>query len=332
MAAPIEKSYLWTTGGAGDGASTYTRADWATILQIVAGCNDGEGVGAGWGNLLAATAATNKITVDTGVAIVDGKPYICSAGGDITIPSPTAYNRIDRIVLRADWTAQTVRLTRIAGTESASPTPPAATRTRGTTFDLYLYQVTVTPAGVVTISTDEREWAMVAAAQIADGAVTGAKIASAAVTEAKIASAAVTEAKIGSGAVTNAKIGSAAVDDTKCGNRVPKFTRRLGGSATDWSVAGTTSYTPTTVLMQGGIYTGTTNAAGEVTVTFPTAFAYAPIVLVSGLSVLQTFEIISITTSAVTVRSIIHNVSGPNYHNAQVFGDVTFSWLAVGPG
>ena len=62
----------------------------------------------------------------TGAAIVDGKPHVCTVAGDVTVPaaSGAGNTRIDRIVLRASWAAQTVRLTRIAGTDAASPTAP----------------------------------------------------------------------------------------------------------------------------------------------------------------------------------------------------------------
>jgi hypothetical protein len=156
-----EVSYLWTTGGAGDGAGTYNRSDWSIITKLLAAATSWEGVCPRFLNKLAATApAVNTLRVQSGGAIVDGKPYYNSANADITIPSAgtPSYKRIDRVVLRADWTAQTVRLTRIAGTEAVSPAVPAITQTSGTTYDITLYKVEVDTSGNLTV-TDERTMA-----------------------------------------------------------------------------------------------------------------------------------------------------------------------------
>jgi hypothetical protein len=84
---------------------------------------------------------------------------------------PTGATRIDRIVLRASWAAQTVRITRIAGVENDDA--PALTQTPGTTYDIPLAQVSITTGGVITI-TDERVFCVfgtqVPAANLADGA------------------------------------------------------------------------------------------------------------------------------------------------------------------
>src|SRR5574340_169163 len=65
-----EDSFLWTTGSDGDGAATYTRADWSNVIK--AACPDGEGVTVGALNELTATVTTNLITLNTGYAVVDG--------------------------------------------------------------------------------------------------------------------------------------------------------------------------------------------------------------------------------------------------------------------
>lgn len=156
-----EKSYLWTTGGAGDGASTYTRADWSKISKILATCMGFEGVAPHWLlDLLGSVPGANTARINTGGAVVDGKPYDNDAAVDVTIPSAVGggNTRIDRIVLRANWAAQTVRITRIAGTDAASPTAPVITQTSGTTYDIMLYQALVNTSGTVTL-TDERVFA-----------------------------------------------------------------------------------------------------------------------------------------------------------------------------
>ena len=166
MAAPTENSHGWTTGGAGDGADTEATTDWDDIFKIIAACHGEEGVG-DWLNHYDATGSTGGevVTIDTGCAIVDGRPHICSVGGDLDIVAAVGggNTRIDRVVLRASWAAQTVRLTVIGGTDAASPTAPAVTTTSGTTYDILLYQVTVNVAGDVSISTDERDWSWIRA-------------------------------------------------------------------------------------------------------------------------------------------------------------------------
>lgn len=188
-----EFSGLWNTGGAGDGASTYTRANWSLFFQIMGACMDDEGVASGYLNALAgSTTGANNARIATGGALVDGKLYNNSANVDTVIPSAVGggNTRIDRIVLRADWTAQTVRITRIAGTDAASPTAPAITQSSGTTYDILLYQALVNTSGTVTM-TDERTFAKpgtntIVTAAITDSAVTSAKIAADAVTTDKI--------------------------------------------------------------------------------------------------------------------------------------------------
>lgn len=155
-----ELSGHWTTtaGGTGHQQTSYTQAQLSTAYKVIAGCGNYEGVAPRLGGLLACTAqAANTVRVATGGAMVDGKWYYNDANLDVNIPSAVGAGntRIDRIVLRANWAGYKVAVTRIAGTNAASPTAPAITQTSGTTYDIPLCQVLVTTAGVVTV-TDER--------------------------------------------------------------------------------------------------------------------------------------------------------------------------------
>ena len=98
------------------------------------------------------------VTINTGRALVNGIWYESDASVSIAIPTPAANPRVDRIVLRADWALQTVRLTRIAGAEGAAPTPPAITQNDGVTWDLPLWQVFVTVGAVISTWRDERRF------------------------------------------------------------------------------------------------------------------------------------------------------------------------------
>ena len=184
-------SGFWTTnaGGSGHQQASYTQAQWSTAASIMAACSGFEGVAPGFLNELACTAnGANTVAVATGGAMVDGKWYVNDASKDVTIPSAVGggNTRIDRIVLRCDWSGYQVTITRIAGTDAASPTAPAITQTTGTTYDIQLCRVLVNTAGTVTV-TDERTWAATGANGLQADAVTTAKVADNAITTAKIA-------------------------------------------------------------------------------------------------------------------------------------------------
>jgi hypothetical protein len=206
-----EKSILWTTGATGDGTSPYTATEmFAWLRRTFIASPTTEGVLIGYGNALAVTTAgTTKVTVGTGSAYAYGLPYESDAAVDVAIPTPASATRVDYVVLRVAWAAQTVRITRIAGTEGAGA--PALTQTPGTTYDVPLATASITTGGAITV-TDARgycHFASRAATQnIDDLAVTTAKLAADAVTAAKLADDAVLTANILNANVTKAKLGA----------------------------------------------------------------------------------------------------------------------------
>jgi hypothetical protein len=133
---------------------------------------------------------------------------------------------------------------------------------------------------------------------------------------------------IGFGQVATAGIANDAVDETKAGNRVPMFTRRIGG-ASDWGSAGAeATATPTAVKMQGG--TGAIALAGtsvDKVVTFPQAFSATPFVLVSlnsGVTDQIAVRVNTITTTQVTFTFYSTDTTAMS-------GTGQLHWLAVGP-
>lgn len=316
-----EDSFLWTTGGAGDGSATYTRADWARIGEIMAAASGFEGVAPSYRNEMAASdGGANTVDVDTGGAVVDGKPYENNSSLAVNVPSAVGggNTRIDRIVLRADWTAQTVRITRIAGTDAASPTVPAITQSSGATYDIKICQVLVDTGGNVTV-TDERVWAIVAADEstIENNAGT---------------------LRVKALGIDTAEIAADAVDDIKVGNRVPQFYRRQGGSATDWDSPGTTSRTPGAVRVQGGAVDLTVAISayiGSVSITFPTTFSNKPLIHLAAIyktgGVIYDGDVWTPTYENLTSSGVDLKLR-TNYEPSVGDGAQTFTilWLAIG--
>lgn len=357
-----EVSFLWTTGGAGDGANTYTRSDWASIARIIAAVNASEGVAPNGLNALAGTVTgANTVSINTGYAIVDGKPYINDAAEEVNIPSAVGVGntRIDRIVLRADWSAQTVRITRIAGSDAITPASPSITQNSGTTYDITLYRATVNTSGTVTL-TDERTFGQTQTNGIADDAVTTAKIADSAVDTTQLADDAVTQAKIDNSAVgtaqlidanvtlakmasnsvdtsqivaqavTSDKIDTQAINPNHLGDGPMALTDIQGGSATDWATPGSSDFEHNTrVQVETGSRSITIlNAArtASATITYPLSFTGTPVVFVSTQNSLYAAAATTVTASTVTITVFLTD-------NSTVAGNtpITVFWLAIGP-
>lgn len=101
-----------------------------------------------------------QVKVRTGAAWVQGHYWESDAEVTLSIAAAHAtLSRIDRVVLRLDWTNNTMALAVLTGTAAASPSAPSLTQTFGSTWELPLAQVLVDPA-VVTIAagkvTDQR--------------------------------------------------------------------------------------------------------------------------------------------------------------------------------
>lgn len=129
-------------------AGPYASNDWDDMHADAFG----EGVVPGIGDELAVSGTSSPVSVGTGRAWVNGKYYANSAALEVAVPTPTGATRIDRIVLRADYTAQTVRAVRLAGSEGGAA--PALTQSDGVTWEISLAQVSITTAGVITVTSE----------------------------------------------------------------------------------------------------------------------------------------------------------------------------------
>lgn len=158
-----ERSRPWdgtTTGDATD-APYDAATEWARIMRATnpameATANKGGVVmgATGFSDLAVSNPSANTARVATGIGWVQGTWYENDANVDVTIATPGTSTRVDRLVLRKSWASQTVRITRIAGTEGAGA--PALVQTFGTTWDVPLAQASITTGGVITL-TDQRE-------------------------------------------------------------------------------------------------------------------------------------------------------------------------------
>ena len=151
MAAPTESSRLWTTGGAGDGASTYTRDQLAEMFRALLADPTTQGVLLG----LAVSGSTSPLTLAVGAALVYGFWYFCTVAGDVAVTTPSVGTTGFRVVLRAGWTAQTVRVAVVMNTDGVAAIP-AVTQSAGTTWEITLATGTITTGGAITL-TDARD-------------------------------------------------------------------------------------------------------------------------------------------------------------------------------
>lgn len=151
-----ERSMVWTNSTGDGGPYNQDRLD--DFLAALAGYpSANEGVIRGYLNELeVSNPSGTTLRVATGAALVDGKLYENDANVDLTATTPSVGTTGMRVVLRKDWSAQTVRAVIISSADGTSSLP-ALTQTDGTTWEIPLASFEVTTGGVVQNLTDERE-------------------------------------------------------------------------------------------------------------------------------------------------------------------------------
>lgn len=160
-----------TTGDAGPYSATQWRLIWAQAMAF-SGTTANYGPLRGVGNELAVTVTSpvsNQVTLGSGAALVQGAWYYNSADVNITIQANGSGNpRIDLIILRVDYNAQTVRYAVLQGTPNVSPAIPNLTQTDNLLWEIPIAQIAVA-SGFATIAatdiTDRREFANIPDAQ-----------------------------------------------------------------------------------------------------------------------------------------------------------------------
>lgn len=147
----VELSRFWDGTTLGDaavaGGAAYDSSEFSEVLKALAAAEGvptyQSGVFRGVDNQLALTPGSGLVTIGTGKALVDGRYYRNTAPLNITVPASSL--RHDYIVLRKDTSLQTVRLTRIAGTDGSASDPALGTTNP---FDMPLFLVGITGGGI----------------------------------------------------------------------------------------------------------------------------------------------------------------------------------------
>lgn len=173
------QSILWTTNGTGDGASPYTQAQVSEWLRKTFLADPAtQGILPGVGGEFAVSGTSSPLTVASGFAYVYGFPAWDNSAATVAVPTPVIGTTGHRIVLRADWAAQTVRVVLLSSSDGVA-TPPAVTQTAGTRWEISLATLTITTGGTITV-TDTRQYAhanlMLNGSRLDDNSVGSAKL------------------------------------------------------------------------------------------------------------------------------------------------------------
>ncbi len=167
-----QTSRYWDGIAIGDAATApYSSDEYARVqrdLIRAAGADSGPllntGVAPDLGlTVRATTPASASVEVTAGSAIVRGTWYNSSATETLAIGANASGNpRIDTIILRKDYAAQTIRLVVLPGAPAVAPSAPALTQTDGVTWEIPLADIAVAN-GFATLAnttiTPRRHWA-----------------------------------------------------------------------------------------------------------------------------------------------------------------------------
>lgn len=157
-----ERSQFWGTNGIGDGpAAGHPQQHWLELLRdaFTSDRYASEGVIAGMSAQLALTTingASPSIQIAAGGAFVYGYYYQNTSTLTLTLTKPSVGTTGGRIVLRTDWTLQTVRAVARQSADGTS-TPPSLNQSAGSQFEISLATYTITTGGTITI-TDGRDY------------------------------------------------------------------------------------------------------------------------------------------------------------------------------
>lgn len=145
-----EFSMLWETVTAtGDGANEYSEDNAAFFFKDFTNAVPASmGVLSGIDNELVVTGSTSPLSVDTGKASVYQFRYQNTAIASIGVATPLIGDTGGRIILRADWALNTVRLYSKMNTDGNAAIP-ALTQVAGTTWEISLCSFVIATTGTI---------------------------------------------------------------------------------------------------------------------------------------------------------------------------------------
>src|SRR5690606_35233114 len=116
-----------------------TSPQWSRLIDIV-GNHVTTGVN------VDPASGDRTVSVSSGLSNVGGMLYMSDATETVELPENSSNrSRIDRIILRADWSTPRGYITYRRGTASSAPIPPALTREPGVQYEVPIAEVTVGP-------------------------------------------------------------------------------------------------------------------------------------------------------------------------------------------
>ena len=137
----MEISRPWDGTTIGD-AGPYTSDQWSGIYRGMTGNASDSGVmWTGDTDNFGITIASNSVTIGTGKAMVYGRYYENNAEVSLPFSTPVG-TRYDRVVLRATWIDNKVRLVYREGVDDGG-VPPALNQTAGSVWEIPLWIIRV---------------------------------------------------------------------------------------------------------------------------------------------------------------------------------------------
>jgi hypothetical protein len=343
----MESSRYWNSNDVGDGASAgFARALIAAWLSKIFSRGAG-GILDRALNELAVTGTSSPLAVASGAAIVDGIFYENSASLNLTVTTPSAGTTGGRVILRASWSAQTVRAVIKLNTDGVAAIP-ALTQTPGTTYEINLASFTITTGGVIgslvleptraSFSDSPRPATINLAALSVLGNTFGFSYTAEAISAGSEGQALVRAGAIfGFGQIATDGLVDQAVnlDKLSADAEAALKVHRQGGSASNWNTPGSGNYIADSTRILGGAISVTMPAAStggfSVYVTLPVAMS-APLVFVTMKDAPQAAADNALLfayfadMSGSTLRFIVYKefAAGANI-------TITLNWLAIGP-
>ena len=160
-----EKSYFWDGTVRGDAKfAPYDIAGFTDALDKMTSVESGYVIPGNANNLEVTGAGVNEyVSINSGAAIVRGRFYTSNAVTyNIKIhQNLTEYPRIDRVVLRLDYSTDTINIKVLSGVPASVPHPPECRDIEGSLFEVPLASVYMGPGEYIVATAninDERKF------------------------------------------------------------------------------------------------------------------------------------------------------------------------------